>query len=239
MRTFAHRKCLVLNKNWTAVGVVTLPRAIVMLFSTDAHGAPKAEIVDHEVIGHSDDGSPQYSFQPYTWQQWAELRPKDDEAAIHGCRGTFRIPEVIKLNRYDKLPIQKIHFSRRTIYKRDGLRCQYCHKKFPSEELTIDHITPRSLGGKTTWENCCLACIACNKAKADRMPRRKVVVEHNAQVTYFTCHFQSGRKTWEATIREPKKPEYNFFRGDIHYLSWKQWLDAAYWNVELENENKD
>jgi len=231
MRTFAHRKCLVLNKNWTAVGVVTLPRAIVMLFSTDAHGAPKAEIVDHEVIGHSDDGSPQYSFQPYTWQQWAELRPKDDEAAIHGCRGTFRIPEVIKLNRYDKLPIQKIHFSRRTIYKRDALTCQYCHKKFPSEELTIDHIVPRSEGGKTTWENCLLACVGCNKAKADRMPKRS---GHT-----FTVFFQSGRKQWQVQVQEPKKPKYNFFRGDIHYESWKQWLDVAYWNIELDNQNED
>jgi len=221
MKAFAQRKCLVLNKNWTAVGLVTLPRAIVMLFSTDATGAPKAEIVDHS------DGN----ITPYTWEEWAAMRPKDGEAAIHACRGKFRIPEVIKLNRYDKLPIQKIHFSRRTIYKRDALTCQYCHKKFPSEELTIDHIVPRSEGGKTTWENCLLACVGCNKAKADRMPKRS---GHT-----FTVFFQSGRKQWQVQVQEPKKPKYNFFRGDIHYESWKQWLDVAYWNIELDNQNED
>lgn len=245
MRAFAHCKVLVLNKHMTAVGVVTLPRAIVMLFSSDAKGAPKAHVVDHSDRIVGENGHVYYgNITPYTWEEWATIRPKDNEAAIHACRGTFRIPEVIKLSRYDKLPIQKIHFSRRSVYKRDNLTCQYCHKKFASEELTIDHIHPSSLGGKSVWENCCLACTACNKAKADRVPNKKYVVEKDENgkshtVAYYTCFFRSGKKFWEVTIREPKKPKYNFFKSDIHYDSWKQWIDVAYWNVELNNENKD
>ena len=123
---FANRKCLVLNKKYTAVGVVSLQRAIIMLFSED-DGRPKAEIVG----GKEDD------FQTYTWEKWAELKPKDGEDAIHACRGVFRIPEVIKLNKYDKIPEQKIHFSRRTIYRRDHNTCLYCGKKCATETSAV------------------------------------------------------------------------------------------------------
>ncbi len=231
MRAFANRKVLVLNKNWTAIGVTTLPRAIVMLFSTDTKGTPKAHIVDHS----------EGNITPYTWEEWSLLRPKDDEAAIHAIRGSFRIPEVIKVSRYDKLPTQKIHFSRRTIYKRDNLTCQYCKKKFKSVDLSIDHVTPRSVGGLTTWTNTILSCTYCNKCKANRVPKQHMAqVGHPPQlVKIYTVFFQDGKKQWQVQVQEPKKPEYNFFGGEIHYKSWSQWVDISYWNVELENDNPD
>jgi len=239
MRAFAHRKVLVLNKNFTAIGVVSLPRAIVMLFSTDSNGDPKAEVIDHQIVGHYEDGRPQYNITPYSWEEWSEMRPKEGEDAIHACRGVFRIPEIIKLSQYDKLPTQKIHFSRRTIYKRAHSTCQYCKKKFGTEELSIDHIHPRSCGGQTTWENCVLSCVYCNKCKADRVPTVKQERIGGKLKTVYTVSFKDGKKTWSVHLVQPNKPSYNFFRGDIHYESWKQWLDAAYWNVELANDNKD
>jgi 5-methylcytosine-specific restriction endonuclease McrA len=233
---------LVLNKQYTAVGVVSLQRAIIMLFSpTDERDHLGRPVPKAEIIGEAPD------FQPYTWEEWAALAPKDGEDVIHACRGVFRIPEVIKLNKYDKIPEQKIHFSRRTIYRRDHNACLYCKKRCATEDLTIDHIIPKSCGGLTTWENCCLACVACNSAKADIMPTKvmlpEVIVENGKEKTkmvpgFVVFFFDQKKKQWKVTIRQPKKPKYNFFKGDIRYESWKQWIDVAYWNVELSNDNK-
>src|ERR1019366_5616623 len=123
LKPFAHRKVLVLNKNYTAIGVVTLERAIVMLWSADAKGAPKAHIVHRDST-------------PMTWKEWADIRPADDDDVIHTVQGKILNPEIIKLNRYEKLPQQKVHFSRKTIYERDDRKCKYCLKRFPTSELT-------------------------------------------------------------------------------------------------------
>jgi 5-methylcytosine-specific restriction endonuclease McrA len=234
MRSLAHRKVLVLNKNMVAVGVVSLQRAIVMLFSYDPKSKePKAHIIDDE-------------YAPWTWEEWAMLSPEEGEDAINACSGKFKIPEVIKLNRYDKLPQHKIHFSRRTIYKRDGNQCMYCGRRPGTEELTIDHIIPRSEGGLTTWENCVLACVECNSKKANVMPDRTMVIERvkdresgrekDVYAQAFTVFFQGGGKK---TIKMPKKPHFDVYRGEIPYKSWSQWLSVCYWRIELENDNKN
>ena len=118
------------------------------------------------------------------------------------------------LTKYDRIPTNAVTFSRRNIYKRDRFTCQYCGAQPGSEELTIDHVLPRAQGGVSSWENCVLACIACNKRKADhtpdqaRMPLRKPPV----------------RPRW--------KPLYA--ARDVRIDSWSRFLSEAYWNVELE-----
>jgi len=234
----AQRKVLVLNKNMTAIGVVSLQRAIVMLFSTDTKPnvrgeyEPKAQVID--------DGC-----QPWTWEEWSMLEPEYGEDGIRSAHGVFKIPEVIKLSKYDKLPQHQIHFSRRTIYKRDGNTCMYCHKKPGTEELSIDHIVPRSVGGMTTWENCVLCCIECNSKKANRMPDRTTIVEHvkdektgkvkDLYVNAFTVYFNDRTKK---TIKQPKKPNFEVYKGEVPYKSWTQWISTAYWCGELQNDNK-
>ncbi len=239
MGALAQRKVLVLNKNMTAVGVVSLQRAIIMLFSFDPKSnEPKAAIIDE---GNT----------PWTWEEWAMLRPEEGEEGINSCHGVFKIPEIIKLSKYDKMPQHQIHFSRRTIYKRDGNQCMYCHKRPGTEELTIDHIIPRSRGGGTTWENCVLACVDCNSKKANRMPDRTTILEQvkddhgkpvkddngrikEKTVQAFTVYFSDGTRK---TIKQPKKPTFEVYKGEIPYRSWSQWLNIAYWNCELQNDN--
>ncbi|MFZ9098645.1 MAG: HNH endonuclease, partial [Burkholderiaceae bacterium] len=63
-------------------------------------------------------------------------------------------------------------FIRRNIFARDGSRCQYCGKRFPTSELSIDHVVPRSQGGKTTWTNVVTACRGCNHRKGNRTPEQ-------------------------------------------------------------------
>ena len=91
------------------------------------------------------------------------------------------IPEVILLSTYGKVPRIEVSFSRKNLYRRDGHACQYCGTHRPSSELSIDHVLPRSRGGRTTWENCVLACVRCNSKKADRTPREVGFLVRGAQ----------------------------------------------------------
>jgi 5-methylcytosine-specific restriction endonuclease McrA len=243
MSVTQNKKVLVLNKSWNAIGVVTLERAIVMLFTPcrdrngeilrDAQGEeiPKAKIID-----------PTRDFQDFTWKKWSELKVRMDDEVVRSANMVFRVPEVILLTKYDKMPQHKIHFSRRTIYKRDGNRCQYCGVAPGTEELTIDHVIPRSAGGKTTWENCVLACVGCNSKKADRMPEATTIVKHvdgkTVHVPAFTVFF-NDKVVPKKTIRKPKKPTVPLFRGDARIKSWEAFLGAAFWEVELDNDNAD
>ncbi len=104
------------------------------------------------------------------------------------------------------------------IFRRDGGKCQYCGKKFPKSEFTIDHVTPRSFGGKSVWDNVVCACPKCNRRKGGRTPEQAKM----------------------RLITKPKKPNWdpfsNFYVRTIRYKEWKPFLsfvDASYWNVEL------
>lgn len=199
---------LVLNKGWQPIGTVTLQRAIIMLFSTYIENnkeKPKATIIEPG------------TYQEMTWEMWSELKPAATDEVIHTANVAFRIPEIILLKRYEKLPQPKVHFSRRTLYKRDNYTCQYCGKKPGSEELTVEHVIPKAQGGQTTWENTVLACVDCNRKKANRTPK------------------QAGMKL----LSVPKKPKAAMFKCDFlkPVKSWEAFLGTAYWNVELQNDN--
>lgn len=205
--TLQQRKCLVLNKNWRPVAAIGLDDAICKLFCEYADGTPKATIIEPE------------TYQTFTWADWSQLEPNENEDRIYTSSYSFKIPEIILLSRYEKLPKPKVHFSRRNLYKRDANQCQYCGCKPGTEELTIEHVVPRSRGGETTWENCVIACVSCNRRKADRTPD------------------QAGMKL----LKHPKKPEGHSFRfSDCKPVkSWQAFLGQAYWLVELENKNID
>ena len=105
-------------------------------------------------------------------------------------------------------------FSRRNVFKRDKLTCQYCGKQPGGEELTIDHVVPRAQGGRSSWTNCVLACVDCNSRKAARTPSE----------ARMKLHKQPVRPNW--------KPIYAQRMNRIQ--SWNNIISEAYWNVELE-----
>jgi 5-methylcytosine-specific restriction endonuclease McrA len=208
MALVAKRRVLVLNKSWSPVGVISLQRAIGLLWATYVNDQPKALVVDPD------------SFATFTWNDWSKLRPKEEEEVIKGARELFKVPEVIVLSKYDKLPTHKVTFSRRTIYKRDNYECQYCGATPGATDLTIDHVLPRSKGGKTTWENCVLSCLKCNAKKAN--------------LTLEDAYRKFGMKL----LRKPSKPKYQLFRNDgVMCRSWKKFISMMYWDTELENNN--
>lgn len=190
------RPTLVLNRNWQAIHVATVERALVMLWNQ------AAKIVDPD------------DYQLYDWEDWSVMVPDRDEPFIQAVRQRIRIPEVIALTRFDALPRRTVTFSRRNVFKRDKMTCQYCGKKPGSEELTIDHVIPRAQGGQSSWTNCVLACVDCNARKADRTPT------------------QARMKLAAEPVQPKWKPVYADRMQKID--SWAKFISDAYWDVELE-----
>jgi 5-methylcytosine-specific restriction endonuclease McrA len=189
------RPTLVLNRNWQPVNVATVARALVLLWNESARVVDPAD------------------YQLYDWADWSKLRPRGDEPFIRAVRFRLRIPEVVALRSYDRVPVATVTFSRRNIFKRDHSTCQYCGVQPGSDELTIDHVVPRAQGGVSSWENCALACVACNKRKADRTPEQ----------ARMRLRHKPVRPTW--------KPLYSDHGGRIE--SWSKFISEAYWSVTL------
>lgn len=151
---------LVLNRFFAAVHVVTVRRAFCLL----CKGA--AEVVS--VRGDR--------FDTYSFEGWCDLSrradrfPGEEGEVVRTVSLEVRAPHVVRLLLYDRMPRHHIRFNRHNIFARDGHRCQYCGRRFPSSELSLDHVMPRRLGGPSTWTNLVSACTACNTRKGGRRP---------------------------------------------------------------------
>ena len=128
----------------------------------------------------------------------------------------IRLPRVILLTFFDKLPCKELKLTRNNVFERDADHCQYCGHTFAREQLNLDHVIPRHYGGKTTWENIVCSCIKCNTRKANRLP-------HEA-------HMRLIRKP----VRPKWRPVISLVLHNHGHEKWKDFLDVAYWNVELE-----
>jgi 5-methylcytosine-specific restriction endonuclease McrA len=89
---------------------------------------------------------------------------------VHSPRHNIRVPSVIRLLEYRRIPHQTRSLSRKNILMRDRYTCQYCLRTYNSAELTLDHVIPRSRSGETTWENLVACCHPCNNRKGNRTP---------------------------------------------------------------------
>jgi 5-methylcytosine-specific restriction endonuclease McrA len=202
---------LVLNKFYQAIRVINVRRAFSLLCKELA-----------EVIHIETDAAGKSQWQNLNFADWRELsalklefEPADYEF-IHTVRFQVAVPRIIRLLGYDKLPRQDVKFNRRNIYARDSNRCQYCGKKFSTTELSLDHVVPKSQGGKSTWDNIVCCCIKCNVRKGGRTPDQ--------------AHMHLITKP----IKPKRSPVINVRLADERYSSWKQFLDDAYWTVELK-----
>jgi 5-methylcytosine-specific restriction endonuclease McrA len=193
---------LVLNHNFFAIQITSWQRALRLVY------LDRANIVDEE-------------YRTYSFSDWCELSKivKDSPSGyVHTPAIKIAIPEVIALKFYDRVPFKEAKFTRRNIYEHYRYKCCYCGKRFSSSDLNLDHIMPKSRGGKTSWENVVTACIECNLKKGNCLPE------------------EAGMKL----IVKPSKPALNpsmrlFLRGPMKMkTSWQKFIDNAYWNIELE-----
>lgn len=152
---FLHRNSvLVLNRHWLAIDTATPADA----FGHLATGTARALRIEGD------------SMQAFDWADWRALPVEDGAPVIGSTTGPVRIPTVIVLTNYDRVPIHRPKLGFRALWERDGGRCQYSGRKLSPGEANIDHILPRSRGGDHTWENCVLACRVINARKAARTP---------------------------------------------------------------------
>jgi 5-methylcytosine-specific restriction endonuclease McrA len=95
---------------------------------------------------------------------------EEDGSYVHAARIAFRVPSVIRLREFRRIPFQSRALSRKNILLRDRSTCQFCGRVMPTGELTLDHVIPRSRGGHTDWDNLVACCHSCNNRKGDRTP---------------------------------------------------------------------
>jgi 5-methylcytosine-specific restriction endonuclease McrA len=197
---------LVLNRLYMAIRVVSARRAFSLL-SRDL-----AEVVSPATNG---------GYTSYDFDSWTELSCyrelfTPDYDWVKTVRMHIAVPKIIRLLGYDRLPKQTVKLNRRNIYARDENRCQFCGSKFPTSELTLDHVLPRSQGGISSWENLVCACVACNSRKGGRTPTQ--------------AHMKLIRKP----VRPRRNPVISLRMGQDKYACWQAFLDNAYWSVELK-----
>ena len=198
---------LVLNKLFMAIHIISVRRAFCLLCKDLA-----------EVVSLEDGQFQTYDFQ--TWREVSEYRLKhfhqEEDDWVRTFNSAIQVPRVIRLYGYEKMPKHTVKFNRRNIFARDNNQCQYCGRKFPTSELSLDHVVPRSQGGQTTWENVVCACVACNVRKGGRTPKQ--------------AHL--------SLIKKPEKPKrsplLNLKLTHKKYESWRSFLENAYWSVELK-----
>jgi 5-methylcytosine-specific restriction endonuclease McrA len=154
---------LVLNKFFAAVHIVNAKRAFTMLCKESA-----------EVVSIDDGQYNSYDFTSWVdvsvFKAECELPNEDRYESIKTFSLEVRVPKIIRLVVYDKLPKATVKFNRKNIFARDKNRCQYCGKKVPTSELSLDHVIPRTQGGTSNWKNIVCACTNCNKHKGGRRP---------------------------------------------------------------------
>ncbi len=195
-------RVLVLNRSYLPVHVTSVKRAFALLYQ----GVARA--VDEQ-------------YRTFDFDSWRELAVELNQERLGIVGGFIRVPRVLLLIAYERVPKRHVRFSRFNIYARDNNSCQYCGRRFPRTELNLDHVIPRSRGGVSTWENVVCSCHVCNRRKGGRTPD-----EAGMKLTKF-----------------PRRPEWTPFSADSlslrRYREWRPFLstvDSAYWNAELTQD---
>jgi len=201
------RDILCLNRNFYAIHIIDWTRAMTLLYTN------RVSVVDSD-------------FRKYDFNDWVELSKiigDNPNGYIRTTNFKIAVPEIVALNFYDELPETEVKFTRKNLYHHYSNRCCYCDKRFKTSELNLDHVLPKSKGGKSSWENIVLSCIPCNSLKDNRSP-------HDAGLK---MNYQPNKPAW--------RPSYAVsIRGGLKIQqSWKKFIDEAYWNMELENENQN
>ena len=182
---------LVLNRHWQAIDSKTPIDAFSMMAAGNA-----------TALDIHDGGD----MRPVTWEDWLELEVREGDNRIGTVHGAVRVPSVLVLARFDKVPKRRPKFCAKAIWERDGGVCQYTGRKLKPNEGNIDHIVPISRGGASTWENCVLADRKINSRKGSKLPEeaglkllRRPFVPRELPVTHLIKNHHKVRD-WEVFL---------------------------------------
>lgn len=152
--------CLVLNRNWLVTTFLPVRTAIVTCMRD------QATVLDPE------------TYILHSFEEWAEQTPETlkNHQWIQTASNQIASPQVIVLKKYGERPPRTLNFNRPNVYKRDERMCQYCGDQIAFDDMTLDHVIPRSRGGQLDWSNAVAACKECNSQKADKTPKEAGMV---------------------------------------------------------------
>jgi 5-methylcytosine-specific restriction endonuclease McrA len=194
---------LVLNKSYLPVHVTTVKRAFCLLYA----GIAKAVNAQYET---------------FDYESWSQITIERNDETIGLVDRVIKVPRVILLLAYDRVPKRRVRFSRYNIFARDKSTCQYCGHRLSRSELNLDHVVPRAQGGTSTWENVVCSCHECNRRKGGRTPAE-------ARMRLIT---QPRKPAWT--------PPISFSVPTVMRREWAPFLDfmidVSYWNTELLEE---
>ncbi|KAF0122296.1 MAG: HNH endonuclease [bacterium] len=135
---------LVLNRSFLPINITTAKRAFSLLYQRIAKAVNS-------------------QYETFDYESWSDLSIEQHDETIGLVDRVIKIPRVILLVTYDRIPKTQVRFTRANIYARDRNTCQYCGVVFTKNELSLDHIIPRAYGGASCWENIVCCCFSCNK----------------------------------------------------------------------------
>lgn len=191
MKTVLNREVLILNKSWSPIRIQTVLDALTLVYRK------RAAFVDVK------------NYSVYGWNDWAKLPIKEDEEYIATSQASLRIPKVVVLTHFNNIPTYRVNINKRTIFERDGWTCQYTGKKVTLKSGNLDHVIPKSKGGKRTWNNivCCDAEV--NSIKDNRTPEEAglKLLKEPAKMDYSktVLTFKEGMpEEWRSFLREKK-----------------------------------
>jgi 5-methylcytosine-specific restriction endonuclease McrA len=194
---------LVLNKSYLPVHVTTVKRAFCLLYA----GIARAVNAQYET---------------FDYESWSRITIERNDETLGLVDRVIKVPRVILLLAYDRVPKRRVRFSRYNIFARDKSTCQYCGHRFSRSELNLDHVVPRAQGGTSTWENVVCSCHECNRRKGGRTPAE-------ARMRLVT---QPRKPAWT--------PPISLSVPAVMRREWAPFLDfmvnVSYWNTELLEE---
>src|SRR6516225_5280756 len=139
-------KVLILNRSYLPIHVTSVRRACSLLYQGIARAVNE-------------------QYQTFDFESWSALSRSISDETIGLVDRAMRVPRVILLVAYDRVPKRHVRFSRFNVYARDRNTCQYCGRVSPRADLNLDHVVPRSQGGTSIWENVVCSCLRCNRQK--------------------------------------------------------------------------
>ncbi|MEC7564074.1 MAG: HNH endonuclease [Planctomycetota bacterium] len=156
-----HSQVLLLNRFYMAMQIISARQSFILLYRD------VAEVIDTESGSFYN-----YSFE--SWQELSLMRFEDHHPTnwIRSPRQPIEVPRIVRLVDFNHVPQSTIRFNRSNLYARDNQQCQYCSKHLPFNQISLDHVIPRSQGGGTSWENIVCSCTRCNTRKGGRTPKQ-------------------------------------------------------------------
>jgi 5-methylcytosine-specific restriction endonuclease McrA len=151
---------LVLNRNWQAINIRT-PQDAFCQMATNVATALDIELGD---------GDGAQALRPVHWDEWITLPVRPQDHAVRTARGAIRVPTVIVAMNFARVPKKRPKLNAKNVRERDGNRCQYTGRLLHPDEGSLDHVVPRSRGGRDSWENLVWSAKEVNQRKADRLP---------------------------------------------------------------------